>query len=148
MNNLIIREAILSDSPFLSDLSNSLACYLFDESVPKWFKEELSCESFKQRVLSDEYMHFIYIQDKKIVGFIAIKDKNHLFHLFVDKKYHRQGIATKLWEFVKVKIDVSNMLVNASLYGIKAYESFGFEISDEEKQYLQLKFQPMIFKKV
>lgn len=141
-----VRKAKVSDSEKLSLLTKSLTPFLFEEKLPKWFENELSVKSFEQRILSNEYQHFIYTKDNIILGFIAIKNKNHLYHLFVDKKYHKLGIANKLWESVKSNIDVSSMIVNASLYAIKVYEALGFEICDEEKQYLQLKFQPMKYK--
>ena len=82
----------------------------------------------------------------EIVGFIAIKDKTRLFHLFVDEKYHKKGIAKELWQYIKEKFDVSNMSVNSSIYAIKTYESFGFEINGEQKEYLGLKYQPMSYR--
>ena len=38
------------------------------------------------------------------------------------------------------------MSVNSSIYAIKTYESFGFEINGEQKEYLGLKYQPMSYR--
>lgn len=141
-----IREAKVSDAETLSLLTKSLTPFLFDEKLPKWFENELSIKSFEDRISSSEYKHFLYEKEGNVLGFIAIKNKNHIYHLFVDKKYHKQGIANRLWESVKTDFDVTDMIVNASLYAVKAYEALGFEICDEQKQYLQLKFQPMKYK--
>lgn len=92
-----------------------------------------------------EYEHFIYVQENEIVGFIAIKDKNRLFHLFVNSKYHKKGIAKALWDNIKEQYDVSNMSVNSSRYAIKIYESFGFKINGEQSEYLGLTYQPMVY---
>ncbi|WP_321467802.1 GNAT family N-acetyltransferase [Halarcobacter sp.] len=143
--NEYIKEAKIEDALSLSRLSRSLEAYLFEEKMPKWFKNELSVKSFEERINSKNFIHYLYIKDQKLVGFISIKNKNHLFHLFVDKNFHKQGIARKLWNCVCENIDTNNMEVNASLYAIKAYESLGFEICDKEKFYLELKFQPMIY---
>lgn len=134
------------DAKRLSQITNELTSYIFEKEVPKWFEEELLEESFKERILSDEYEHFVYVQENEIVGFIAIKNKNRLFHLFVDKKYHKKGIAKELWNYIKEHYDVSNMSVNASLYAIKTYESFGFKINGEQNEYLGLKYQPMNYR--
>jgi len=139
-----IGKAKTLDAQRLSQITNELTSYIFEKEVPKWFEDELSKENFEKRISSTEYEHFLYVQENKIVGFIAIKNKNQLFHLFVDKKYHKKGIAKELWNFIKEYFDVSNMSVNASLYAIKTYESFGFKINGEEKEYLGLKYQPMI----
>ena len=135
-----------SDALRLNQLTTELTSYIFEKEVPKWFDEELLEESFKQRIQSKEYEHFVYVEENEIVGFIAIKNKNRLFHLFVDKKHHKKGIAKKLWNYIKEHYDVSNMSVNASLYAIKTYESFGFSINGEESEYLGLKYQPMSYK--
>ncbi|XOB63695.1 GNAT family N-acetyltransferase [Campylobacterota bacterium DY0563] len=141
--NEYIKEATIEDALNLSSLSSSLETYLFDKKMPKWFKNELSVKSFEERIKSKDFIHYIYIKDKKLVGFISIKNKNHLFHLFVDKNFHKQGIARRLWNCVCENIDTNNMEVNASLFAIKVYESLGFKICDKEKFYLELKFQPM-----
>ncbi|RXJ66399.1 hypothetical protein CRV08_13045 [Halarcobacter ebronensis] len=138
-----IRAANIDDIEELSLLSISLENYVFKEKMPEWFKEELSFRGFRFRVTSSQFKHFVYVKDEEIVGFIAIKNDNHIFHLFVKESFHRQGIAKKLWQCVKEIFDVSNMEVNSSLYAIKVYESFGFKISDEEKFFFQLRFQPM-----
>jgi len=143
MINYCIKEAQTLDALRLSQLAHELTPYIFEEEVPQWFEEELSKESFEKRILSTEYDHFIYVQENKIVGFIAIKDKNRLFHLFVDSKYHKKGIAKALWHYIKEQYDVSNMSVNASLYAIKTYESFGFIANGEQSEYLGLTYQPM-----
>jgi ribosomal protein S18 acetylase RimI-like enzyme len=143
MINHCIKEAQTLDALRLSQLTHELTPYIFEEEVPKWFEEELSKESFEKRILSTEYEHFVYVQENKIVGFIAIKDKNRLFHLFVDSRYHKKGIAKALWHYIKEQFDVSNMSVNASLYAIKTYESFGFIANGEQSEYLGLTYQPM-----
>lgn len=144
--NNFIRKANSFDAQKLSQLTNELTSYIFEEETPQWFKDELLEESFKTRVLSDEYEHFVYVQENEIVGFIALKNKNRLFHLFIDSKHHRKGIAKELWNYIKEHYDVSNMSVNASLYAIKTYEAFGFKTTGEQSEYLGLKYQPMIYK--
>jgi GNAT superfamily N-acetyltransferase len=141
-----IGKAKTLDAQRLSQITNELTSYIFEKEVPKWFEDELLEESFKERILSDEYENFVYVQENEIVGFITIKNRNRLFHLFVDKKHHKKGIAKELWNYIKEHCDVSNMSVNASLYAIKTYESFGFSINGEESEYLGLKYQPMSYK--
>ena len=141
-----IGKAKTLDAPRLSQITNELTSYIFEKEVSKWFEDELLEESFKERILSDKYEHFVYVQENEIVGFIAIKDKNRLFHLFVDKKYHKKGIAKEFWNYVKAHYDILNMSVNASLYAIKTYESFGFKVSGDQSEYLGLKYQPMSYK--
>ena len=143
----LIYEITNKDAQKLSYLSNSLLKYLFDEEIPKWFQDSFSVEEFEKRIQSQEYKHFGYMIENQIVGFIAIKEDNHLFHLFVEEKYHQQYIGKKLWEFVKKNIAFETMSTNSSLYAINVYESFGFKQEREIQTYKELEFLPMIFKK-
>ena len=147
MANGYIREVNRKDIDDLSNLSNSLLTYLFKEAAPKWFVDELLPKAYEERILDKKYEQFVYILDEKIVGILTIKEKNQIFHLFVDAKYHQRGIAKKLWEFTKTNYEIKNMKVNASLYAIKVYESFGFIKEGEEKIFQELKYQPMIYKR-
>ena len=140
-----IAKAKTLDALRLSQITNELTSYIFEKEVPKWFEDELLEDSFKQQISSVEYEHFVYVIENKIVGFITIKNKNHLFHLFVDEKCHKKGISKKLWQYIEEHFDVLNMSVNASLFSIKTYESFGFKISGEQSEYLGLKYQPMSY---
>ena len=135
------------DAQKLSSLSNSLLKYLFDEEIPKWFKDSFSAEEFEKRIHSKDYKHFAYVIKNQIVGFIVIKEDNHLFHLFVDEKYHQQYIGKKLWEYVKKNILFETMTTNASLYAINVYESFGFVKQKDIQTYKELEFLPMVYQK-
>ena len=68
--------------------------------------------------------------DGAIAGFIAIRDNKHIFHMFVDKAHHRQGIARELWAAARqAALEAGNpgeFTVNASNYALSAYEAMGF----------------------
>jgi len=69
-------------------------------------------------------------QDGRIVGFVALRESKHLFHMFVDKHHHRQGIAKALWATARqTALDAGNpgvFTVNSSNYAVAAYEALGF----------------------
>jgi ribosomal protein S18 acetylase RimI-like enzyme len=83
----------------------------------------------------------------KIVGMIATKQSNHISLLFVDKEYHRQGIARSLYrkliDYYAKNDDCSEISVNSSLYAVKAYERLGFVATDTEQQKNGIRFVPM-----
>jgi len=140
----LIREAQKSDAKRLSILSSSLLHYIFDADVPQWFANDFDIQSFEDRVTTPNYQHFVYVLDNIIVGYITIKEGSHLYNLFVDEQYHQRGIAKKLWKFVEENLAFDSMSTNASLYAIKAYESFGFKQVDAIQVYNEtLKYQPM-----
>jgi ribosomal protein S18 acetylase RimI-like enzyme len=135
------------DAQRLSALSSGLLGVIFDTKVPELFFEDFTTEEFEKRISCSWYKHFGYVIDNSIVGYISIKDNKHLYHLFVDEKYQKQGIAKKLWEFVKENIEFETMTTNASLSAINVYESFGFEIDAKVQIHNELKYQPMVYKK-
>ncbi len=147
MTSSSIVPLSIKDIQRLTDLSYSLLKYLFDKEIPQWFKNSFNQEEFRKRIQSNEYKYFGFKIKNKIVGFIAIKDDNHLFHLFVDEKYHQQYIGKKLWEYVKKNIAFETMSTNASLYAVNVYESFGFVKQKDIQTYKELEFLPMEYKK-
>ena len=63
--------------------------------------------------------------------FSPLEAPNHLCLLFVNKKFHNQGIGKKLFSKVVEKVKSSNpevdcMSVHSSLYAIHFYEKLGF----------------------
>ena len=85
--------------------------------------------------------------DGAIAGFIAVRDKRHLFHMFVDKRYHRQGIARRLWEVARqAAIDAGNdgvFTVNSSNYALPVYQRFGFVRTAPTQESKGLRYNPM-----
>lgn len=66
----------------------------------------------------------------QIAGFIAVRDNKHVFHMFVDKAHHGQGIARAMWDAARTRaIEVGNpgvFTVNSSNFAVPVYEAFGF----------------------
>ncbi len=73
-----------------------------------------------------------YVAEKNgaVAGFIAIRDNKHIFHMFVDKAHHRQGIARDLWTVARqAALEAGNpgaFTVNASNYALPVYQAMGF----------------------
>ena len=69
-------------------------------------------------------------QDGKILGFIAVREHKHLFHMFVDKQYHRRGIARALWAVARQAAMAAGnpgvFTVNSSNYAVPVYKAMGF----------------------
>lgn len=65
-----------------------------------------------------------------LAGFIAMRDTTHLFHLFVERSWHRRGLARALWTRVRGEIDATRPprrhTVNSSLMAVPVYRAFGF----------------------
>ena len=62
------------------------------------FLASVSLRAERQLLSSERYRYFVAYSDSQLAGFIAIRDGSHLFHLFVDRAYQRQGLGRLLWQ--------------------------------------------------
>ncbi len=85
------------------------------------------------------YQMFVAVADGKIVGMITLRDSTHISLLFVDERYHRQGIGRALLEYLEDymlrEMGARRVTVNASPYGVGFYHRLGFcDLRPEEKK--------------
>jgi GNAT superfamily N-acetyltransferase len=87
-------------------------------------------------------------EDLNLVGMIEIRDNNWISLLFVDKEYHGQGIAKKLFQEAlkrsireNLKLEIFN--VHASPYSIPAYQKLGFIETGVMQENNGIKYLPM-----
>jgi Acetyltransferases len=84
-----------------------------------------------------------------IAGVISCGPKNHISLLFVDKEYHRRGIAAKLVGKATSHykgLGYDQIDVNASTYGMPAYQRLGFAATGSEKTVNGICFTPMLLR--
>ena len=97
--------------------------------APELFAREYDADGLR-RLIGGGVVYHIAEQDGAIVGFLAIRECKHLFHMFVDKRHHRQGIATALWAAAREQaLDTGNsgvFTVNSSNYAVPVYKALGF----------------------
>jgi predicted GNAT family N-acyltransferase len=88
-----------------------------------------------------------YFHDDKIIGVIATRDVSHIALMFVDKQYHRKGIAKKLFNIVLEELSgkqgVTQITVNSSPYAVIVYECLGFEKIGEQQEKDGIIYIPM-----
>lgn len=89
------------------------------------------------------------IDNDNLIGVIAIRGINHISMLFVDKNYHRRGIARSLIQIVKDNCKSNNSVrgitVNSSPYAIEFYHRLGFADTDKEQTMDGIRFTPMSY---
>ena len=141
-----ITTANMEDAEEISTLVASLShFYLLNKqgSLPTWFCQTLTMAEFERRLSSDNYLNFAYRVKQNIVGYIAMKNKDHVYHLFVAENYQGRGIARQLWEHAVNATQMTQYTVRASLYAIDTYKAFGFTISAEAANKDGMGYQPM-----
>ena len=114
------------------------------------FKKYVNPESMRDRV-SKGGIVILALAGGKIIGLIEVRLDNHISLLFVDKEWHRQGIARNLLELAidrckKHNSDVEVIEVHSSPYAVPVYEKLGFIQSGEERiengiQYIPMEYQ-------
>ena len=130
---MLIRPLVNQDIPALAGLLRELACeYIVHESTLEGAStflaenDEMGVRGF----LARGHVYHVAVIDGELAGFVAVRDRSHLFHLFVGKRWHRQGLARALWNTARAAAVGAGgdgvFTVNSSNFAVPVYESFGF----------------------
>ena len=107
----------------------------------------VSANAERSYLTSEKYSYLVAEQDGLVVGFIALRDTSHIFHLFVARAYQRQGLAHELWATAKAQAlrtaSLGNFTVNSSLVAVPVYRAFGFAPAGEVTTAHGISFLPM-----
>jgi GNAT superfamily N-acetyltransferase len=138
----------------LADDDISTVAALFQSSarefiVPEgcdWFLRENDEDGFRAHV-AQGYVYHVARIGAELAGFVAVRDLTHLYHLFVDKRWHRQGIAGRLWQVARdAALAAGNpgfFTVNSSSHAMPVYAAWGFTPTAPIQCVNGLSFTPM-----
>ena len=149
-NNFEIKKAQLEDLEEISNLAKRI--YLkynssldTDEGINN-ILTFINYNNILMRTYIDGSLILKAIKNNTIIGFIEIRNYNHISLLFIDDKYFRLGLGKKLFEKVKEIMPSDKYSVNSSDYAIDFYKKLGFvAIYDDIKVENGVHFHPMIF---
>ena len=132
--NRVFSEFVAAD--YAEQGRNTVECYLRGKL------QEVSAS-----LKSGEKKIWAYYRESEIIGVIAIRNASHISLMFVDKRYHRQGIARQLLDaaldWVKNHKGAQQITVNASPYAVQAYERLGFVKTEELQEKDGIIYLPM-----
>ena len=107
----------------------------------------VSEDAERQYLESPRYAYLVAELEEQMVGFVAMRDQTHLFHLFVAAAHQRIGIARALWEQARQLSlragPIAEFTVNSSLNAVPVYRSFGFVPAGAVMQVHGIAFLPM-----
>lgn len=91
----------------------------------------------KYEIVKNDYIPnsetFVYKEDNEIKGFVSIINKDFIGALFIENKSQRQGIGSKLIEFITEKFNELNLTVyKDNSNAVNFYKKKGFEIISED----------------
>lgn len=111
------------------------------------FKAFIEPSFIADKMASGEFRLWGAFENHKIVGVIAVKPPLHISLLFVDKEYHRRGIARKLLDTIlndkAITGDHRAITVHSAPYAVEIYCRLGFMPADTEQTVNGLRFTPM-----
>lgn len=97
--------------------------------------------------LHGDYRYWLAEDDLGLAGVVAIKGRNHLYHLFVAVRAQGQGVASLLWQHALAQCEQSDgpdeYTVNASLYAEPMYRHFGFVAEQGRRERMGIVDVPM-----
>lgn len=145
-----IRPLAPSDFPAVARLLRELATeFIVHESPPEGAanflreNDEQGLRGFVER----GHVYHVALVDGELAGFIAVRDASHLFHMFVDKRYHGRGIARRMWDVAREAARAAGnpgwFTVNASNYALPVYTGWGFVPTAPRQCVKGLYFTPM-----
>lgn len=145
-----LRPIEETDVPQVACLLRDLAGeFIVHESTPEGAATFLreNDEAAIRRYIEIGHVYHVAESDGQIAGFISVRDRSHLFHMFVAVKWQGQGVARKLWEVARANAIEGGgggaFTVNASNFAVPVYLAMGFERTAPMQCLKGLYFNPM-----
>ncbi len=149
MLNRIVSILNKEDLSVAMDLFNEFEAPEYPIEGINEFKNFINIDSFFTNIKNGSYFIWGYYINNKLVGIISTRPKYHISLLFVDKSYHRQGIAKALFNeilrFYKEDHLCEQITVNSSLYALDAYRHLGFVDTSIKQTINGITFIPMAY---
>lgn len=148
--NLVIQLARKTDSEVIAELVQGVAHYFLSDpsgSGAKGFMNSISQESISKYISNTYFIYALCFIDSKLAGVAALRNKSHIYHLFVNPDFHRLGIGRRLWQYLKSEAEhcgnPGDFTVNSSIFAVPLYSAFGFFPVGEPQVKNGIQFQPM-----
>ena len=142
-NIITIRRLFEDERPAALDL----AWRVFSEYESLDYSAE-GTEEFRKCLHDEGYLSGLHyygaFDEGKLIGEIAIRpDRKHICFFFVDGRYHRSGIGTRMFRRLLEDCPNETITLNSSPYGLPFYKTIGFVATDEEETVNGIRFTPM-----
>lgn len=146
MTTLILQPAHLSDAPAISALINSLMPHMTlqaDGQGAEAFIATMTAAAIAGYIADPRYDYRAAWLGDALAGVIAMRDRSHVFHMFVASDLHGQGVARQMWHAVRQAGTVDAYTVNASRGAVPVYARFGFLATGPLVEQHGIAYQPM-----
>ena len=88
--------------------------------------------------LTQDYHYQLAFKNNVLVGVVGLRERRHLFHLFVAANLQRSGLGQKLW-FLAWSHAIANgsdgnFTVNAAVHAVEFYKKLGFVATEGPRE--------------
>lgn len=147
---MILRAGVATDAAAIARLIASFRRDITNhpdgEGAEQYFAS-VSEQAEREYLGSSRYAYLVAEDDLGLIGFIALRDVTHLFHMFVAREHQRKGVARLLWHEARSQAllhpSTRRFTVNSSLMAVPVYRTFGFKASGEVQSVHGISFLPM-----
>src|SRR5262245_41957122 len=99
-----------------------------DGSAIEQYVASTSAEAEARYIASARYIYLAAFDASRLVGVVALPDRTHLFHLFVERDSQRHGLGRALWRAALSAVDpereIEAFTVNSTESALPVYERF------------------------
>lgn len=150
MSDITIRPIEQRDAPAVASLLHALAVeFIVPGMAPEagqYFLEQHDEAALHAR-LAQDFVYHVAECDGEIAGFIGVRGRTHVFHLFVGRAWHKRGLARALWDHARSVAQQDEhdgaFTVNSSTYAVAAYTAMGFVATAPMQCVNGVTFHPM-----
>jgi GNAT superfamily N-acetyltransferase len=147
---MLIRPLEQEDIPAAAWVLRSLALeFIVNEATPEeasTFLRENDEEGLRGFV-ERGFTYHVAVIDGELAGFVGVREHSHLYHLFVGRRWQRQGVARRLWDVARNAAlaggNPGTFTVNSSNSAVPVYEAFGFVRTAPTQCVRGIRFNPM-----
>ena len=142
----VLRAGTVDDAPAVAALIADFHAELTADphgTGAEVFLASVSAAAQAEYLGSERYRWVVAMEGDRLVGCAALRDGTHLFHLFVARTHHRQGLGRRLWDAVRGGA-AGRFTVNAAVRALPAYRALGFVPAGELTLSHGVVFLPMV----
>ena len=150
MTEVKIRQANAGDAAEIAGLIRALAekfiTHEFEAEASRQFLSANDAYSVEKNMASG-FLYFVATRHAKVIGVAGLKNRSHLYHLFVAEAWQGKGLARKLWERLLVvaigRGESKVITVNSSNAAVGFYRRLGFSPTGPAVEKGGIRYNPM-----
>ncbi|MHB1150956.1 MAG: GNAT family N-acetyltransferase [Eubacteriales bacterium] len=119
-----------------------------EEGIQQFITDCINNEQYIENYVTGRHLMFGAFDGERIIGLISERGNGRISIVFVDKAYHRQGVATAVMEKMVVALKLQSfdiITLDSSPYAVPFYHHFGFIDTDTVQQKNGFVFTPMSY---